>query len=109
MRITTGKHAGLGTVEANVYQRNVDYPDEFANGQHFILEIEEVVTVRWDLAAAKDELRSIDGKNAPLPRPMAKTACSPPGRLGGGASWKWPSPHTRRNRVYPPGGGAAQK
>ncbi len=30
VRITTGKYAGhQGTVESNVYQRTVDYPDEW--------------------------------------------------------------------------------
>ena len=31
--ITTGKYAGhTGTVESNVHQRTVDYPEESANG-----------------------------------------------------------------------------
>ena len=47
--IITGKYTGqTGTVESNVYQRTVDYPDEFANGYHIMLDTEEVVTVRWD-------------------------------------------------------------
>lgn len=47
--ITSGKYAGhQGTVESNVFQRTVDYPDEFANGYHVMLDIEELVTVRWD-------------------------------------------------------------
>ena len=42
--ITTGKYAGhLGTVEANVYQRTVDYADEFANGYHVMLDTEELI------------------------------------------------------------------
>ncbi len=49
MTITTGKYAGhRGTVEANVYQKTVDYPDEWANGYHVMLDTEELVTVRWD-------------------------------------------------------------
>ena len=36
--ITTGKYAGhQGTVENNVYQRTVDYPDEWYNGHHVLL------------------------------------------------------------------------
>ena len=47
--ITRGKYAGhKGTVEANVYQRTVDYSDEWANGYHVMLDSEELVTVRWD-------------------------------------------------------------
>ena len=46
--ITTGKYAGqLGTVESNVYQRTVDYPDEWRNGHQVMLNTEELVTVRW--------------------------------------------------------------
>ena len=38
MKITTGKYAGqTGTVESNVYQRTVDYSDEWANGYHVML------------------------------------------------------------------------
>ena len=44
--ITTGKNAGrTGTIESNVYQRTVDYPDEFANGRHVMLDTEELETV----------------------------------------------------------------
>jgi hypothetical protein len=41
-------HGGINTAEANVYQRIADYPDEWANGYHVMLDIEELVTVRWD-------------------------------------------------------------
>ena len=45
--IATGEYVGhRGTVEANVYQRTVDYPDEWANGYHVMLDTEELVTVR---------------------------------------------------------------
>ena len=37
-----------GTVESNVYQRTVDYPEEFHNGFHVWLNIEVLVTVRWE-------------------------------------------------------------
>ena len=47
--ITNGKYAGqTGTVESNVFHRTVDYPDEWANGYHVMLDSEELVTVRWD-------------------------------------------------------------
>ena len=53
MRITSGKYAGhQGTVEANLYQRTVDYPDEWANGHHVMLDTEELVTVRWGKATS---------------------------------------------------------
>ena len=35
-------------VESNVYQRTVDYPGEWANGYHVMLDTDELVTVRWD-------------------------------------------------------------
>ena len=51
--ITTGEHAGQsGTVESNVYQRTVDYPDEWNNGHHVMLDSEELVTVRWEQVVA---------------------------------------------------------
>lgn len=47
VRITSGKYADQrGTVAANVYQRTVDYPDEWANGHHIMLDTDELVTVR---------------------------------------------------------------
>ncbi len=53
VRITTGKYAGhTGTVESNVYQRTVDFPDEYFNGQHVMLDAEELVTVRWEQVVA---------------------------------------------------------
>ncbi len=49
VRIISGKYAGLtGTVEANVYQRTVDYPDELANGFHIMLDTGVLVMVRWE-------------------------------------------------------------
>ncbi|MCI0788738.1 MAG: hypothetical protein J4N88_04075 [Chloroflexi bacterium] len=48
MKITSERYAGRsGTVESNVFQRTVDYPDEQAEGFHVILDTEELVTVRW--------------------------------------------------------------
>ena len=47
--IISGTYEGhRGTVEANVYQKTVDYPDEWANGYHVMLDTEELVTVGWD-------------------------------------------------------------
>ena len=36
------------TVKRNVYQRTVDYPDEWFNGHHVMLGTEELVTVLWE-------------------------------------------------------------
>ena len=51
--ITTGRYAGhSGTVESNVFQRTVDYPDEIDNGFHVMLDAGELVTVRWEQVEA---------------------------------------------------------
>ena len=51
--IISGTYEGhTGTIEANVYQNTVEYPDELANGYHVMLDTEELVTVRWDQAEA---------------------------------------------------------
>jgi hypothetical protein len=42
------RRSDRGAVESNVYQRTVDYPDEWANGCRTMLDIEELVTVRMD-------------------------------------------------------------
>ncbi len=56
--IISGKYTGhTGTVESNVYQRTVDYPDEYHNGHHVMLDSGEVVTVRADQAEAVGEER----------------------------------------------------
>ena len=47
--ITSGSCEGHGgTVEANVYQKTVDYSEEWSNGYHVMLDTEELVTVRCD-------------------------------------------------------------
>ena len=47
--IISGLYEGhKGTVEANVYQKTVDYPTELSNGFHVMLDTEKLVTVRWD-------------------------------------------------------------
>ncbi|MCH8801840.1 MAG: hypothetical protein IH963_13125 [Chloroflexi bacterium] len=49
MTITNGKHtSNKGTVEANVYQKTMDHPDEWSNGYHVILDTDGLVTLRWD-------------------------------------------------------------
>ena len=45
---------GVNSDEANVYQKTVDYPDEWANGYHVMLDTEELVTVRWDQVEEAD-------------------------------------------------------
>ena len=53
MKIINGKYAGhTGTVESNVYQRTVDYPDEWNDCYHVMLDT-EVVTVRADQVEAR--------------------------------------------------------
>ena len=42
VRISSGKYAGrTGTIESNLYQRTVDYPGEWANGHHVMLDGEK--------------------------------------------------------------------
>ena len=51
--ITTGKYAGqTGTVESNVHQKTVDYPNDLSNGFHVMLDTEGLVTMRWDQVEA---------------------------------------------------------
>ena len=47
--IVSGSHRGTtGTVESLVFQRTVDYPNEFAAEYHVVIEDRRMVTVRWD-------------------------------------------------------------
>ena len=47
--IVSGRYKGhQGAVDSAVFQRTVDYPDEFAPGYHVVLEEGPVTTVRWD-------------------------------------------------------------
>ena len=49
VRIVSGKYAGSdGWVESAVFQRSVDYPDEYAPGYHLVLDDGTVVTARWN-------------------------------------------------------------
>ncbi len=47
--IISGHHEAVnGVVDSAVFQRTVDYPDEFAPGYHVVLDDGKVVTVRRD-------------------------------------------------------------
>ena len=47
VRIISGRYTGrTGRVEANVFQKTVDYPDEYAMGFHSTLDDGTWVTVR---------------------------------------------------------------
>ena len=49
-----GHHAGgAGVVDNAVFQKTVDYPEEYAASYHVLLEDERVVAVRWDQAAKR--------------------------------------------------------
>ena len=49
LKITHGKYAGqLVTIENKVYERAVDYPDEYLNDFNVMLDTEGLVTVRWE-------------------------------------------------------------
>jgi hypothetical protein len=49
VRVISGRYAGrTGTVEANVFQRTVDYPEKFAMVHHVVLDDGEWITVRRD-------------------------------------------------------------
>ena len=62
MSVISGRYAGrTGTVEANVFQRTVDYPDEFAAGFHLVLDDGEWVTVRVEQVATSDAPRQTSG------------------------------------------------
>jgi hypothetical protein len=43
----------VGVVDSAVFQKTVDYPEEYAAGYHVVLEDERVVTVRWDQVARR--------------------------------------------------------
>ncbi len=47
--ITSGRYQGSqGVVDSAVFQRTVDYPEEYSPGYHVILDSGPVITVRWD-------------------------------------------------------------
>jgi len=43
----------VGIVDSAVFQRTVDYPNEYAAGYHVVLEDVRVVTVRWDQVSGR--------------------------------------------------------
>ena len=52
--IISGRYKGIkGVVDSAVFQRTVDWPDEYAPGYHVILDTGPVVTVRWDQLASR--------------------------------------------------------
>ena len=54
VRIQLGRYAGLmDIVESAVFQRTVDYPNEYAAGYHVVLEDVRVVSVRWDRVSGR--------------------------------------------------------
>ena len=47
--IVSGKRAGVpGVIDSAVFQRTLDYPEEYSPGYHVVLADDAVVTVRWD-------------------------------------------------------------
>ena len=46
--ISGRQKSAIGVVDSAVFQRTVDYPDEYARGYHVVLDGGRVVTVRWD-------------------------------------------------------------
>lgn len=53
--IVSGEYAGhQGRIESNVFQRPVDYPDEWSNGHQVMLDLGKVVIVRWDQVGTTD-------------------------------------------------------
>ena len=49
INIISGRYQGCtGVTESAVFQRTVDYPEEYAPGYHVVLDDGTVVTVRWD-------------------------------------------------------------
>ena len=53
--IPTGKYSGhRGTVDSNVHQPTVGFPDEFANCYHAMLDRDGLVTVRWNEVVSVD-------------------------------------------------------
>ena len=49
VKITTSKFYGwTGTVWSNIDRKAADYPDEWANAYHVMVDSGELVTLRWD-------------------------------------------------------------
>lgn len=43
-----GDRVTITTGESNVYQRTVDYPEQWVNGHHVMLDTGVLVTVLWE-------------------------------------------------------------
>jgi hypothetical protein len=55
--IISGQYWGSrGVVDSAVFQRTVDYPEEYSAGYHVILDSGPVITIRWDQVDASAEL-----------------------------------------------------
>ena len=47
--LISGRYQGYtGVVDSAVFQRTVDWPDEYAPGYLVVLDTGQVITVRWD-------------------------------------------------------------
>lgn len=58
LTIISGRYAGQhGSVDSDVFQKTVDYPEEHARGCHVVLEEGQVVTVLWDQVQGVDASR----------------------------------------------------
>ena len=55
--IISGRYRGSrGVVDSAVFQRTVDYPEEYSAGYHVILDSGPVITVQWDQVDASAAL-----------------------------------------------------
>ena len=55
--IISGRYRGShGVVDSAVFQRTVDYPEEYSAGYHVVLDSGPVITIRWDQVHASAEL-----------------------------------------------------
>ena len=65
--IISGRYTGQdGLVDSNVFQKTVDYPEEYARGCHVVIEDGQVVTVRWGQGKCREQ------EPAPLARSRRK-------------------------------------
>ncbi len=52
--IISGSYRGCtGVVDSAVFQRTVDYPNDFTPGCHVVLDVGRWITVRWDQVQAQ--------------------------------------------------------
>jgi len=70
VRIISGTHQGqTGTVEAQVFQKTVDFPDELAHGYHVTLDDGTWGTVK------RDQVVVIAGRSKPLSDSSGRQGC----------------------------------